>query len=65
VFTIGMKEFGVAMAVALAFFPAKTALPATLYGVIMLVTTPLLVKWLRGDDPQGRSAAPRPSAGPL
>ena len=47
VFVIGMKEFGVAMAVALTFFPAKTVLPATLYGVIMLVTAPWLVHRLR------------------
>jgi bile acid:Na+ symporter, BASS family len=49
VFTIGMKEFGVAMAVALAFFPTKASLPATLYGVIMLVTAPFLVKRLRRE----------------
>jgi BASS family bile acid:Na+ symporter len=60
VFTIGMKEFGVAMAVALSFFPAKAALPAALYGVIMLVTAPFLVKRLRAraeHPPGGNSGA--------
>jgi BASS family bile acid:Na+ symporter len=47
VFTVGMKEFGVATAVALSFLPSRSALPAAVYGVIMLVTAPYLVKRLR------------------
>jgi predicted Na+-dependent transporter len=42
-----MKEFGVATAVALSFLPSRSALPAAVYGVIMLVTAPYLVKRLR------------------
>jgi BASS family bile acid:Na+ symporter len=47
IFTVGMKEFGVATAVALNFFPGRAALPAAVYGVLMLITAPYLVRRLR------------------
>lgn len=39
-----MKEFGVGTAVALQFFGSKAALPSAVYGIIMLITAPGLVK---------------------
>jgi predicted Na+-dependent transporter len=46
-FTVGMKEFGVGTAVALQFFGANAAIPSAIYGMIMLLTAPALVKLLR------------------
>lgn len=43
-FTIGMKEFGVGTAVALQFFEPNVALPSAIYGVIILITAPILTK---------------------
>jgi len=43
-FTIGMKEFGVGAAVALQFFGPEAALPSAVYGIIMLITAPILIK---------------------
>jgi len=47
IFTIGMKEFGIATAVALQFFGSKAAIPAAIYGIIMLITAPLIAKMLK------------------
>lgn len=47
IFSIGMKEFGVATAVALQFFSSQAALPAAVYGIIMLITSPILAKFLK------------------
>lgn len=46
-FTVGMKEFGVGTAVALKFFGAEAAIPSAIYGIIMLLTAPALIKILR------------------
>ncbi|MEM3737403.1 MAG: bile acid:sodium symporter family protein [Candidatus Bathyarchaeia archaeon] len=46
-FTIGMKEFGVGAAVALQFFDPEVALPSTVYGIIMLITAPILVRIIK------------------
>ncbi|WP_309492516.1 bile acid:sodium symporter family protein [Candidatus Hecatella orcuttiae] len=46
-FTVGMKEFGVGTAVALQFFSPEVALPSAVYGMIMLITAPFLVKLLK------------------
>lgn len=47
IFTIGMKEFGIATAVAIQFFGSGAAIPAAMYGIIMLVTAPFATKILR------------------
>lgn len=47
IFTIGMKEFGIATAVAIQFFGSSVAIPAAMYGIIMLVTAPLMTRILR------------------
>jgi BASS family bile acid:Na+ symporter len=46
VFTTGMREFGVAAAIATAALPAATGV-AGLYGVLILITAPLLVRLYR------------------
>ena len=47
IFTIGMKEFGIATAVAIQFFGSGAAIPAAMYGIIMLVTAPIMTRILR------------------
>ncbi|MCH8067388.1 MAG: bile acid:sodium symporter family protein [Nanoarchaeota archaeon] len=49
IFTIGMKEFGVATAVALQFFGSKVAIPIAIYGIIILITAPIIAKILRNE----------------
>ena len=44
IFTIGMKEFGIATAVALKFFGGEVAVPAAIYGIIILITGPIIAK---------------------
>ncbi|MGQ9469726.1 MAG: bile acid:sodium symporter family protein [Nitrososphaerales archaeon] len=46
-FTIDMKEFGVGTAIALQLFGPEAAIPSSVYGIIMLITAPILVKVLR------------------
>jgi len=46
-FAIGMKEFGVGTAVALQFFGPEVALPSAIYGIIMLISAPTLIKLFR------------------
>jgi predicted Na+-dependent transporter len=46
-FTVGMKEFGVGTAVTLQFFGAEAAIPSAIYGIIMLLTAPALIKLFR------------------
>lgn len=50
IFTIGMKEFGVATAVALQFFGSEAAIPAAVYGIIMLITAPIVAKVLKNKQ---------------
>lgn len=50
VFTTGMREFGVASAVSLAFFDAQTALFPAIYGVVMMLTTAWIARILRRRD---------------
>lgn len=45
-FTTGMREFGVATAVALAFFDPLTAVLPALYGIIMMITTSRIARHL-------------------
>jgi len=42
-----MKEFGVATAVALQFFGSKVAVPIAIYGIIILITVPIIAKMLK------------------
>ena len=58
IFPIGMREFGIATAVALAVAPRSAAV-AGIYGVMVMVTGPALAMWLRVG---GRG---RPAEGPL
>jgi BASS family bile acid:Na+ symporter len=58
VFPIGMREFGIATAVALSVAPASAAV-AGIYGIMVMVTGPALAMWLR----VGRRG--RPAPGPL
>lgn len=46
VFGLGMREFGVAAALAAATLPAAGAVVAV-YGIVVLITAPLLVRWYR------------------
>ncbi|GEM_PF-1228412 len=46
VFGVGMREFGVAATLATAVLPAAGAVTAV-YGILVLVTAPLLVRWYR------------------
>ena len=55
IFTIGMKEFGIATAVAVQFFDSDAAVPAAIYGVIMLVTAPIMTRILRNRSWQDRA----------
>src|SRR5579859_1477277 len=48
VFGLGMREFGVAAALAAAVLPAAGAVVAV-YGIVILVTAPLLVRWYRRE----------------
>jgi len=47
IFTIGMKEFGIATAVAFKFFGGEVAVPAAIYGIIILITAPIIAKMLK------------------
>jgi len=42
-----MKEFGVATAVALQFFGSKVAIPIAIYGIIILITAPIIARILK------------------
>lgn len=50
-FTTGMREFGVATAVALTFFDPTTALLPAIYGVLMMITTAQLARRLARSGP--------------
>jgi BASS family bile acid:Na+ symporter len=57
VFGLGMREFGAAAALAAAVLPAAGGV-AAVYGIVILVTAPLLVRWYR------RGPHPRPLTPP-
>jgi len=58
VFTVGMREFGVAATVAMAVLPDAAAV-AGVYGIVILVTAPLLVQIYNRRD---RTLLSRPSS---
>lgn len=58
VFGLGMREFGVAATLSAAVLPAAGAV-AAVYGIVILVTAPLLVRWYRRGLTR-RTAGPHP-----
>ena len=74
-FTTGMREFGLAMALALQFFGPEPAVTAALYGLTTLLSAGLVLLWFRPRSPElslpaeaGSEATPgtdgdRPGAG--
>lgn len=58
-FPIGMREFGIAIAVALSVAPASAGL-AGLYGVILMIGAPLVARVWRRQHPEDSSAAAAP-----
>jgi predicted Na+-dependent transporter len=54
VFTTGMREFGVAAAIVTAVMPAAAAVVGT-YGITILVTAPVLVRFIQRVEGQHRN----------
>jgi len=56
-FTSGMREFGVAVALALQFYGPEPAATAALYGLTTLLSSGLVLLWIRWRGPQEPAAA--------